>query len=180
MPCRKHVTMGHPEYKVLRKGTEAGLSKQQISNLFSSQGALRTANISPLTAIKTFSGTCNGNIRADVYDDCQDIPDPSSLDPTQKNLLLLDDCFLGKQNKDEAYYTRGKHNNCDTIYIAQNYFRQTRHTVRENSNFIIMFPQEVKNLTHIHADHCASDISLSEFKTFCHEYGAMETQFFNY
>ena len=41
----------------------------------------------------------------------------------RKNLLLLDDCFLGKQNKDEAYYTRGRHNNCDTIYIAQNSFR---------------------------------------------------------
>ena len=41
-------------------------------------------------------------------------------------------------------------------------------TVRENSNCIILFPQDVKNLTHIHADHCASDISLSEFKQFCH------------
>ena len=86
----------------------------------------------------------------------------------QKNLLLLDDCFLGKQNKAEAYYTRGRHNNCDTIYIVQNYFRLPRHTIRENSNFIIIFPQDVKNLTHIHADHCASDISLLEFKQFCH------------
>ena len=56
------------------------------------------------------------------YDDYQDIPDPSALYPTQKNLFLLDGCFLGKQNKAEAYYTRGRHNNCDTIYIAQNYF----------------------------------------------------------
>ena len=37
------------EYKVLRKGLDAGLSKQQISNLFKSLDALR--NISPLTAI---------------------------------------------------------------------------------------------------------------------------------
>ena len=41
-----------------------------------------------------------------TYDDCQNIPDPSALDPTQKNLLLLDYCFLGRQNKAEAYYTR--------------------------------------------------------------------------
>ena len=40
------------EYKVLRKGLDAGLSNYQISNLFSSQGALHTANISPLTAIE--------------------------------------------------------------------------------------------------------------------------------
>ena len=115
-------------------------STQQISNLFNSQGAL--GNISPLTAIGKFSGVGNGKIRADFYDDYQDIPDPSALDPTQKNLLVLDDCFLGKQKKAEAYYTRGRHNNCDTIYIAQNYFRLPRHTIRENSNFIILFPRE--------------------------------------
>ena len=93
------------EYKVLGKGLDAGFRKHQISNLFSSEGALRTANISPLTAIERFSGIRNGNIRADCYDDCQDIPDPSTLDLTQKNLLLLDDCFLDKQNKAEPYYT---------------------------------------------------------------------------
>ena len=134
------------ENKVLRKGLEAGLSKQQISNLFNSQEAL--GNISPLTAIEKFSCARNGKVRAAFYDDCQDIPDPSALDPMRKNLLLLDDCFLGKQNKAEAYYTRCRHNNCDTIYIAQNYFRLSRHTIRENSNFIILFPQGTKNLTH--------------------------------
>ena len=105
--------MLHAEYKVLRKGLDAGLNKQQISNLFNSQEAL--GNISPLTAIEKFSGVRNGKIRADLYGDCQDIPDPPAFGPTQENLLLLNDCFLGKQNNAEAYYTRGRHNNCDTI-----------------------------------------------------------------
>ena len=48
--------------KILRKGLDVGLSKQPISNLFSSQGALRTANLSPLTAIERFSGVHNGKI----------------------------------------------------------------------------------------------------------------------
>ena len=120
------------EYKVLQKEFEVGLSKQQISNVSANQGALRVANISPLTAIHTFSGARNGKIKADFHDDCPNIPDSSALDPMQKNLLLLDDCFLGKQNKAEAYYTLGRHNNCDTIYIAQNNFRLPRQTVREN------------------------------------------------
>ena len=151
------------EYKVLRKGIEAGLSKQQISKIFNSQEAL---GVSP--ANEKFSGARNGKIRAEFYDDCQNIPDPLALDLMQKHLLLLDDCFLGKQNKAEAYYPRGRHNNCDMIYIAQIYFRLPRHTIRENSNFIILFPQDMKNLTDIHADHCANDISLLEFKQFCH------------
>ena len=73
------------EYKVFRKGIETGLRKQHVSNLFNRQEAL--GNI-------TFSGVCNGKIQADFYVDCQDIPDPSALDPAQKNLLLLDDCSL--------------------------------------------------------------------------------------
>ena len=135
----------HLQEEVLRKGLDAGLSKQQIANLSNSQEAL--GNISPLTAIEKFSGARDARVGANFYDDCQDIPDPSALDSTQNNLLLCDDCFLGKHNKAEAYYTRGRHNNSDTIYIAQNYFRLTRHTIRENLNFIILFSQDVKNLT---------------------------------
>ena len=67
-------------YKVLRKGLEGGLSKQQISNVVNSQEMLQ----SPLIAIEKYSGVRNGEIRADFYDDCQNIPDPSALDPTQK------------------------------------------------------------------------------------------------
>ena len=48
--------------KVLRKGFEAGLSKQQISNVFNSQEAL--GNIPPLIAIDKYSGARNGKIRA--------------------------------------------------------------------------------------------------------------------
>ena len=119
--CIFGKSLHQQEYKILRKGFEGGLSKQQISNVFTSQEMLQ----SPLIAIEKYSGVRNGEIRADFYDDCQNIPDPSALDPMQRNLLQFDDCFLGKQNNAEMYYTRGKHNNCDTIYIAQNYFRLT-------------------------------------------------------
>ena len=69
------------EYKILRKGFDGGLSKQQISNVFNNQEMLQ----SPLIAIEKYSGVRNGEIRADFYDDCQNIPDPSALDPMQKN-----------------------------------------------------------------------------------------------
>ena len=110
------------EYKVLRKGLEGG---NQISNVFNSQSELQH----PSEAIDQYSGARSGTIQADFYDDCQNIPNPRALEPGQKNLLLLDDCLLGKQNKADAYFTRGRHNNCDTLYIAQNYFRLPRHTI---------------------------------------------------
>ena len=153
------------EYKVLKNGFSRGLSKRQISNLFVGQKDLERVNLSPLEAIDEYDGVKEGGITANFYDDCSEIPDPKDLNPEQKNLLILDDCFLGKQNKAEAYYTRGRHNNCDTIYISQNYFRLPRQTIRENANLIILFPQDTKNLNHIHTDHC-NDISNTEFKDF--------------
>ena len=71
------------------------------------------------------------------------IPDPTKLDVAEKDLLVLDDCFLGPQRKAESYYTRGRHKNCDTFYISQNYFRLPRH--------------------------CDDDMSLQEFKNYTAE-----------
>ena len=72
------------------------------------------------------------------------IPDPAELNVDEKNILVLGDCFLGKQNKADAYCARGRHNNCDTFYISQNYFRLQRQTIQENANVIILFPQDAK------------------------------------
>ena len=44
------------------------------------------------------------------------IPDPWSLDKRLKNLLILDDCYLGKQSTSRAYFTRERHSNCDVFY----------------------------------------------------------------
>jgi len=154
------------EYQIIQKGFKKGLSKRQISNIFLQQDILSQSGLTGTEIIEEFDGKKDGGIVADFYNDSVHIPDPKELNPNEKNLLILDDCFLGKQNKAEAYYTRGRHNNCDTIYISQNYFRLPRHTIRENSNFIILFPQDTKNLNHIYADHC-TDISRDEFKTFC-------------
>ena len=152
------------EYRILRKGYEDGLSKQQATNIFLHQNALTKVNLSPLEAIDEYSGVRNGSTKANCYDDCTMIPDPTELNVEEKTLLILDDCFLGKQSKAEVYYTRGRHNNCDMLYISQNYFRLPHQTIRENANFII---QDAKNLMHIHADHCDDDTTLDEFKTFC-------------
>ena len=154
------------EYQILKKGLTDGLTKQQVANIFLHQAQLKKIQLSPIAAIEEYSGDRNGSISADFFSDCALIPDPSELNIDEKNLLVLDDCFLGPQSRTETFYTRGRHNNCDTFYISQNYFRLPRQTIRENANFIILFPQDAKNLVHIHSDHC-EDMSLEEFKDFC-------------
>jgi len=82
-------------------------------------------------------------------------------------LIVVDDLLLEKQNKCEAYYTRGRHSNVDCFYLAQNYFRLPRQTIRENANFICLFPQDLKNINHIHNDHVSSDMTKEEFRYLC-------------
>ena len=154
------------EYQVIKTGFEHGLGKEQIANVFNNQETLFETGISPIQAIEEYNGPKDGNINVSFYTDSELIPDPSQLDSNAKNLLILDDCFLGRQNKAEAYYSRGRHNNCDTIFLSQNYFRLPRQTIRENCNFLMLFQQDTKNINHIHADHC-SDIPLEEFRDFC-------------
>ena len=157
-------------YKIISKGFECGLSKEQISNIFDNQEEEIVKKTDPVKLIERYidqGGVARGNIKANFYSDSSEIPDPTELNEREKNLLVLDDCLLEKQTKAEAYYTRGRHNNCDTFYISQNYFRLPRQTIRENANLIILFPQDAKNIAHIHADHC-TDMDINEFKEFCH------------
>ena len=123
---------------------------------------------SPVKFIENFEGPCRGGIDATFSDDVNDIPDPSENDPERKNILVFDDIMLGPQNKAEAYYTRGRHNNVDVFYISQSYFRLPRQTVRENANLFLFFKQDSTNLSHIYQDHCAVDgIPFDVFKNFC-------------
>ena len=81
--------------------------------------------------------------------------------------MIFDDLLLEKQNKCESYYVRGRHSNVDCFYLAQNYFKLPRQTIRENTNFICLFPQDLKNINHIYNDHASSDMPKDEFRGLC-------------
>ena len=93
--------------------------------------------------------------------------DPTDLSPEKKNLMVFDDLLLEKQNKCDSYYVRGRHSNVDCFYLAQNYFKLPRQTIRENVNFICLFPQDLKNLNNIFEDHVRSDKTKEEFRQLC-------------
>src|SRR6218665_297277 len=63
---------------------------------------------------------------------------------------------------------RRRHSNVDCFYLAQNYFKLPRQTIRENANFICLFPQDLKNIDTIYNDHVgADDMSKEEFTKLC-------------
>ena len=111
---------------------------------------------------------CKGGIDATYLNNVNMIPDPTEHDASQKNLLVLDDIMLGPQNSVEQYFTRGRHNNVDVIYITQSYFRLPRQTIRENANLFLLYPQDGKNLSHIYQDLCSGDdLSFKMFSLMC-------------
>ena len=120
----------------------------------------------PLDAIKNYEGKLTGGITDEFYENCDNIPDPKDLNPNLKNLLILDDCYLGPQSKAGPFYSPGRHANSDTMYISPNYFALPRNFVPENSNIIILYPQKSKSVLHIYQDHC-TDMPFDEFENLC-------------
>ena len=164
-------SLHQPEYRILDAGFSNNFSKGQTRFLFHKQRTInrRYGGVDGLIQeYKQLKLHGRGGVNTRFLEDVADIPDPSDHDPSRKNLLVLDDIMLGPQNKAEAYYTRGRPNNVDTIYIAQNFFRLPRQTVRENTNLMMLFNQDAKNLNHIYQDHC-TDIPFSEFNNFCND-----------
>ena len=162
-------SLHQPLYNIMNKGFSMKLSKDQVRSIFKHQDRI-SQKVDCVDDL--FEGgyekRCKGGVDAEFIDDIDLIPDPSEFDVDKKNVLVLDDVLLGPQNKIEDTYTRGRHNGIDTFYIAQNYFKIPRQTVRENANLIVLFPQDMKNLNHIYNDHCAGDgISCQQFHDFC-------------
>ena len=81
--------------------------------------------------------------------------------------MVFDDMLLEKQNTCESYYVRGRHSDVDCLYLAQNYFKLPRQTIRDNANFICLLPQDLKNLNHIFDDHVGSEMTKEEVRQLC-------------
>ena len=107
------------------------------------------------------------DVECKFYESAEDVPDPRELSSEKNNLMVFDDLLLEKQITCESYYVRQRHSNVDCFYLAQNYFKLPRQTIRENANFICLFPQDMKNLNHVFDDHVVSDVTKEEFRQIC-------------
>ena len=153
-------SLHQPIYQLLRAALEKGLTKEGIRELLSVQDEY------PLLDLVAALPHGPGGIDASFFEHADDVQDPRDLDSTRKTLMVFDDLMLSKQNMCEDYYVRGRHNNVDCFYLAQNYFKLPWQTIRENANFICLFRQDDRNLDHIHRDYC-TDLTTAQFKTLC-------------
>ena len=158
-----------PEYRIIKKAFEEKLPKEEIIKLFNEQDYIMENDVSPALLVEEMAKILDkpADIECNFFETSDDVPDPRDLCSSKKNLMIFDDLQLEKQNKCETYYIRGRHSNVDCFYLAQNYFKLPRQTIRENANFMCLFPQDMKNINHIYNDHVSTDMSKEEFRNFC-------------
>ena len=168
-----------PEYRILKKAFEEKLPKELIMGLFEMRDEVIKLDISPSALVEEWAKEVKdkSDIECSFYESAEDVPDPRDLSAENKNLMIFDDLLLENQNKCESFYIRGRHSNVDCFYLSQNYFKLPRQTIRENANFICLFPQDLKNIYHIYNDHVSQDMTKEEFRALCKKAWAVQHGF---
>ena len=155
-------SLHQPEYKLIKAGFDKGYSKNNIMNIFHEN----KGNIDSFIKELKVNGKSTKNVF--YFENAEDVPDPREIKENRKSLFIFDDIMTDKkQNKAEDYYTKGRHNNASSIYIAQNFYKLPRQTIRSNSNLIVLFSLPNKDLQNIHQDIISTDMDWKEFSEFC-------------
>lgn len=92
-------------------------------------------------------------------------------DAKKNSIMIFDDVICDKNQENiKNYYCLGRHRNIDCFYLTQTYARVSKHLIRDNCNFLILFRQDDMNLRHVYNDMgVACDMNFEKFKQFCLE-----------
>lgn len=177
------MSLHQPEYKVLKAGFENHLTKKNIIRLLNSGEQITRYQNEPLSDedddIPTIESVARGlaetqtrdsHLVGEFHNSAEEVPDPSELDTSIRNLMIFDDLMDRSQKIQTAYFTRGRHGNCSSIYILQNYTAADLRTVRSNANFLIFFKSSPYVVEHLYRTYYSADNpSIKAFKKLCDE-----------
>lgn len=97
--------------------------------------------------------------------DNSEVVSPEDVKPN--SIIIFDDFVCEKQDNVRNFYSRGRHRDCDIIFLTQSYSRVQKLLIRDNCNLIILFKQDDLNLKHVYNDHVSCDMTYDKFKQFC-------------
>lgn len=134
-------TPEQPDYLLLKYGFQNKLSKTSMLAIREILPNYRDEQIEEICKVyKQASNDDYNDINFTFYERIQDIPLPNTLDKYQKNLIIFDDCVdFRNQSIIESYYTKGRHNNCSCIYLAQNFYGIPKGNIRTQMSAIVLF-----------------------------------------
>ena len=101
----------------------------------------------------------------ETYDNIEELKFPQDYENT--SIIILDDSNEKEINNDkiQAMFKRGRHNNLSIFKISQEYYELPRRMIRANGNIYHIFkPNSFRDVQNIYQDKASIDITLNEFK----------------
>ncbi|PAA88724.1 hypothetical protein BOX15_Mlig016854g2 [Macrostomum lignano] len=166
-----------PEYQFLKYGFENGLPPSLINSLYHVYQVSEDASPEDIRHIcreaanpgRVQSTSENSEVIEKIPVTLSHTPNEEIFHNGLKTCVILDD-VLGEANQtfQESLFQRGRHGNCCGFYLAQNFTKLDRNTVRENTTCYIIFKQKDTNLNHI-ARNIETNYEPAIFKAKCRE-----------
>lgn len=89
---------------------------------------------------------------------------------SKPNSIFVFDYVICDKNQENMknFYCLGRHYGTDVFYLTQTFTKVSKHLIRDNCNFLILFRQDEMNLRHVFNDYSiACDMKFDEFCKFC-------------
>lgn len=99
------------------------------------------------------------------YEDGEDVIPPEQI--CYNSIIIFDDVASCDQSIIKSYFCFGRHKNTDCFYLCQTYSSIPKQLIRDNTNLIVIFQQDMTNLRHIYDDHVNVDMRFQDFKDIC-------------
>ena len=164
-------TIHQPTYKTIIKCFENFLPLNVIQNILKEHIPLDDLDdvIEEIVNDEDFESS---EIECESYDNIDDLKDPQEYESDIHTVIILDD--LNKQQLEDKrvqmLFKRGRHNNLSVFVISHGYYELPKDTIRENSSIIHHFiTNNFANVECIHRQLASTDMTIKEFKQFCHD-----------
>ena len=106
------------------------------------------------------------NIELETFDNIEELKYPQEYE--NNSIIILDDLNEKEINNDkiQAMFKRGRHNNLSIFIISQDYYELPKKTIRANGNIFHLFKtNNYLDVRNIYQDKASMDMTLDEFKS---------------
>ena len=101
----------------------------------------------------------------ETFDNIEELRYPQEYE--NNSIIILDDLNEKEINNDkiQAMFKRGRHNNLSIFIISQDYYELPKRTIRANGNIYHIFnPNNFRDVQNLYQDKASMDMTLNEFK----------------
>ena len=101
----------------------------------------------------------------ETYDNIEELRYPQEYE--NNSIIILDDLNEKEINNDkiQAMFKRGRHNNLSIFIISQDFYELPKRTIRANGNIYHIFkPNNFRDVQNLYQDKASMDMTLNEFK----------------